>query len=790
MSDHPPTSLYGLGFAVLGAGLGLQAASVFRLASRVGLATPWDARVFGLVFVVLIVLGAVLFGPLARTSARKGWVLAAAAAAGGSVLALAVIAATTTPLGFKAHCARFGTDASLAGTPLVDASAALVMFILPGFGLGAYLASEGPRTRKMATAAGLFLGWFAYPFVFDRMVAVGWKDAGAAGLVVHGALIAGLGIAMAAANAVPAIGLGTRVGLVLAALAAALPISPVEVYPPWQRFAVKPLEIFETANGQYTVLPTGDGGRQVLLNQRAVSPTSAELFLEAACIQRSAEVLAEAEVPWPPKALVIGLLTPERADLLEAFGIETIYRSALWHDDMERVEKAVGWESSPPGKVIPPSEFPSVGADVVISFPVGTYASAGWSLGVLSSIPHRQMTIWLPTDVGVQYAPDDAHLLLASKGLERFAFGWTHLAPEGSDLPAPSVTPMTLAHMSTRPEARPFEVLRNVAQGAEPALALHAADQHISSPFESPLEQIELVPEALAAWRDLALNTEGELDGYLRGVLDGAASALMAQDRVPWVFEFLEPVVERFPGFLGPQIALAWAEAQELQFEAAAERLRPLVAALPDRRDLRVALADALVAMDDPEGRKLAQGLLRDDPKNPRLFGLARGVRGMTTLGAPGGYESLSQGEALALSDGAVLGTITGISVQEVDPGDGAPLFLTTLTVTGTELASGAKAEETQHEVIFLGGFTDPEHGSFSSTAPPAHRTAPGRQIFYYYQTQSDIAGGVSGHVLLRGRAGLFTAFAARDGDVIVQGRGNAAAIPYNLVRDELPAPH
>ncbi len=175
----------------------------------------------------------------------------------------------------------------------------------------------------------------------------------------------------------------------------------------------------------------------------------------------------------------------------------------------------------------------------------------------------------------------------------------------------------------------------------------------------------------------------------------------------------------------------------------------------------------------------------------------------MDSVGQPGGYESLTQEEATSLADGAVLGIITGISVQEVDAEDGAPLFLTTLTVSGTKLASptlpGAPRfeEEAEHQVTFLGGFTDPEHGTFNSTAPPAHATRIGRRVLYYYQSQDDIAGGVAGHALLRGGAGLFTAFetpnrtdASAPPTVIVQGRGNTAAIPYNLVRDELIAPH
>ena len=50
--------------------------------------------------------------------------------------------------------------------------------------------------------------------------------------------------------------------------------------------------------------------------------------------------------------------------------------------------------------------------------------------------------------------------------------------------------------------------------------------------------------------------------------------------------------------------------------------------------DLEVGLrrADALVAAGDPAGRELAARLFADHPDHAELFGLAQGMRGMTTL--------------------------------------------------------------------------------------------------------------------------------------------------------------
>lgn len=794
--QEPSSGIEGLGIGIVGAGLGLQAASLFRLATRVGLGTPADDFLFGLTGVLLIGLGALLFGGLARTASFAGWNLSAFAAGAMGVLALAVVAATTSPLGFKAHCARIGADASLAGTPEVDISAALVMFVLPGFSLGAVLRSRRGWDDFLTVALGFAVGWVARPYLFEAMESVGWKNSGSAGLVLWGAAIVGLGVLLRCLLGGTARTTGFFGGAGLIVGAAFLPVTAIDVYHPWQRFPKKPLRIVETPDGQFTVQPVRLGrgigqtaSLQVLLDQRPISPDAAGLELEAACLQRTVEAYPADIAPWPPsKVLAIGLVTPERAALLASIGIEEFERTAVWWNDMESVEGLVWRDGHPPGESVDPDAIRGRGRyDLVLTFPSGAYRAAGWDLRLVEEANARTKTAWLPWDAPLHHKINGTQLALASSGIEGFAFGLVggtaedfgrYYAIEGGFSPE---------WMETRPEARPKYTLQHLSIH-EPALELHTEVQRISSPFETALEGVEINPEALGLWRDRALEPDAVPDGYLRGVLEGAAAVLMAQREIQWIVEYIAPVAERYPDWLGLQAAMAQAESEELNFAAAAERLRPLVDAHPDRTDLVVLLSDALAGLDDPAGRALAQGLLRDDPDNPMLFGLARGVRGMTTMGQPGGYESLTADEAAQLATGRFLGTIEEVSVQEVDPGDGAPLYLTTLLVRGTRLASGVgSTEETVlHEVTFLGGFLDPDHGSFNSTAPPSHQTREGRRILYYYQDQDDIVGGVGGAALLRGRAGLFTAFETQDGAVMVQGRGNAAAIPYNVVSDEL----
>lgn len=775
----------------MGAGLGLQAASVFRLATRVGLGTEADDFIFSVTGLALAALGALLFGSLARTLSPTGWNFSACAAAVLGTLSLAVVAATTSPLGFKAHCARFDTDASLAGTPLVDISAALVMFILPAFGLGAVLRSRRGGGDRLTLVLGFALGWALRPQLFRAMELVDWKSSGSAGLVLWGAMIVGVGVFARGLVAKSGRRLGIALGLALIVATAVLPVSPIEIYHPWQRFPLKPLEIIETPNGQFTVQPArlnGAASLQVLLDQRPISPDQSALELETACVRRTLEAYPK-DAPWPPRTLVVGLITPERAALLAVAGLDNIERTAVWADDFAAVEALVWKAGKPPGKAVAPAGLEDADSyDLVLTFPAGAYRAAGWDLRVVRQADAGVKTAWLPGDMGLHTAWSNARVSLASNGIESFAFGLVEGTAKDFRAFTSYERDLSPEWMETRPEERPLRTLRKL-RGIDSALLAHAKAQRISSPFETRLEQVELDPEALGLWRDRALEPDAAPDGLLQGILEGAAEVAMAQRKIPWILEYLAPVAERYPSWVSLQAAVAQAEAEELDFAAAAARLRSAVAAHPDRRDLLVQLSDALTGLGDPEGRTIAQDLLRDDPQNPMLFGLARGVRGMTTLGTPGGYESLTAQEAHELADGTFLGTIERISVQEVDPGDGAPLYLTTLSVRGTHVASvggGADPSPSEHEVTFLGGFLDADHGSFNSTAPPAHQIRTGQRILYFYDAQDDIAGGVPGNALLRGRAGLFTAFETRNGRVMVQGRGNAAAIPYNVVSDEL----
>ncbi|MEM9379284.1 MAG: hypothetical protein AAGB93_04980 [Planctomycetota bacterium] len=674
------------GLAFGAAGVAVQVEGIARIALRLGLGTEGDDAVFATVFAALVAVGGAAFG---RSVPRAGrahplWALAITSVA--SVAALSIVAAIARPLGFKALCARFGADASLAGTPGVDAIVALTAFVLPALAIGATL----HVARHPARLAALLVGAAIGPLAVTSMLSIypcrdlaSLDSLGSAGLVRQGALVTGLALVVAAT------GLGARsrvrlgaTGLALTVVGVALPVSRVPVLDPWERFPVTPRAIFETASGQFTIEPAGGSLERVTLDHRPLSPRADELRADSMRIVRAVAAARDRDGRLPKTVLVIGLLTPERAETLQALGVETIDRTAGWWEAMNVLENHLFANRPAPPGMSGPSEFAIMDEyDLVLAFTSGASASGPLDL-LRSATGPFDVVQWLDPDRPVAHVAMEERVLLSSDGIESFSLARTHALDEDAgliELGPPLPAPTLVGWMSVRPDERARRVWRDAAAriaagpsaGAfERAIALHAAAQHVSSPFESATERVELDPEALALWREDAVSRDA-LSPVQREVLEGLAHVLEGRREVPLTFETLEPIASKHAPWPALERTLAWAEGEELEFEAAAARLaplwraepgdvatarayahalveagepadavdvlRPLSDASPADRPLRTQLADALVAADDAEGRRIARELLRDDPSNPLLFGLARGVRGLEALSAESG---------------------------------------------------------------------------------------------------------------------------------------------------------
>ncbi|MEE2939443.1 MAG: hypothetical protein VX460_03560, partial [Planctomycetota bacterium] len=146
------------------------------------------------------------------------------------------------------------------------------------------------------------------------------------------------------------------------------------------------------------------------------------------------------------------------------------------------------------------------------------------------------------------------------------------------------------------------------------------------------------------------------------------------------------------------------------------------------------------------------------------------------------------------------VGRIAASGRTAVDPGDGTRLVLTKLTLRGTPLASlegdGPPPPDEELEVWFRGGVVSEDLGSFVADAPARHETRVGRWAVVVHGRSEDLGiledGSVlAGEALEGGRAGLFTAFVATGGGLIVQGRPGTQIgrnVPASALQRMIPA--
>ncbi|MDZ4771883.1 MAG: hypothetical protein SGI72_01985 [Planctomycetota bacterium] len=139
--------------------------------------------------------------------------------------------------------------------------------------------------------------------------------------------------------------------------------------------------------------------------------------------------------------------------------------------------------------------------------------------------------------------------------------------------------------------------------------------------------------------------------------------------------------------------------------------------------------------------------------------------------------------EIVAKTNDAVLGTIVKSRVTRIDhPIDGPELYFTTLSIEGTSLET---AKPVTVDVSFMGGFVDAEHGSFNSEAPSADDVKIGNKVVCFYAYNENMGGDFAGNEIFGWHGGIYRTF-ERAGNVFVQGRGEAYAIPSNIALNDL----
>lgn len=654
-----------LGWLMAGAGAAVALEAVARPLRLLGGARAADDQAFAAVFGLLLAGGALSFGrllpPRARPAACALALVAGALACFESLRTLDTWSSRAGLEGFLRD-RRWGLDLSHRARLSGDALLALRLWILPAFALGAACAwaTRAPRAGWLLFGAALCTSLLP-----ALLLVTGSADLDPALLPAlrarFGTLLCALGAALAVAGtretgrsarlAAAALCLAAGAAPFLLRDARALPLSP------WENFPVEPVWLRETAGGLLTVEDEFGGGRVVTLDRRRLTPGPDGLAADELALRiawQRVDPLASA-----PRVLLVGQLTPERARVLRELGAASIDRSAAWHASMEELE-ALLFEGAPrpQGAILSRRELARSGPWDLIVAP----AVEGDAPRVRPEDPAQgPRVVWCDARSDLARREWGDSTALAGHGLERFLLA-PHQprgvpAARAGDGPAPW---RRLAQRHVERElADVAAVLERVARGAAggehavlaEGLALHAAAQRRSSPWESAAQQLELDERALELLSQAALAREPDL--FLRELWNALALALVERRDVERIERILPPLAERWAPWWQLELALARASLELLDPEPAAEHLlrvvaeRPLdlearlwcaqalsmaarpaeaVAQLdaieavqPGRRDVRRLLAMELARLGDARAGPLLAALLAEDPSDDEL---------------------------------------------------------------------------------------------------------------------------------------------------------------------------
>ncbi len=662
-----PSMLERAGLLVAGAGVAISLEAVARTLRLLGGSLPADDSAFGAALLVLLAFAGSAFGPLLPRKlggAGLALLLALAALAGLESLRALETFSGRDSLEHFLKGAPWRLDISHQGRLWGDLLIGARVLLAPAFLLGTALAAAKLRSRLAWTAFGGALGLLAMP----ALLAAGDPGEGAERTlqlrVVLGALMAGSGGALATLSARDSswrsrIAAGA-IYLLFASIAIASPPPRALPISPWERFQVQPRFVIDAPAGLLTVEPTLDLGLVVTLDRRRMSPSPSEEAADEQRMRLAFERAAEPEVASDPRrVLLVGQLTPARARVLGSLGATQIDRTAAWHENMQALEAQL-FESQapPPGRILAPERLREHGPwHLVIVPPVDGPAPvvrpAERGLG--------PRVVWFSTGTWCAHRDWGQHVRLSSQGVEELCIAARE--PDGLPGGEPIAPPAPWKLLQTRPFEREaasvaaaMQRLAAAAHGTAwlplaEGLALHAAAQVRSSPFETPAQRTELAVDALILLREAAL--EREPDRFVRELWNDLAQLLADKREIELVQEHVAPIAERWRPWWQLELAVARSDLEGLDAEGAAERLlravneRPLDLGLrilcadalamaqrhadaalqlreiervqPGRRDVRRRLAMALARAGDPEAQPLLAELLAEDPLDEEL---------------------------------------------------------------------------------------------------------------------------------------------------------------------------
>ncbi|MSR64001.1 MAG: hypothetical protein EXS08_16380 [Planctomycetes bacterium] len=628
-ADGPVPEVLGrgerLGLVLCGLGAACAFESLARETRLFGMATRADDALFASVFLALLFVAALSFGPLLSKlgGERVRFATGLALSTGVAVAGLTFLA-QLSPGGLHGYLRRFGLfvgwgrvvdgklggalglaglpalDGASIGTLWSDALLGAAAFVVPCFVLGATLGATRHSGRAAHALVGAALGLVLLPLVIRAHGhALTPAELGQASfawdLVVLGASVAALGLVLACVGEarlrLPSVGLALAVALV----PWAQPRLALWSFSPWAPSVVEPELVWPTPEGLLTVERARDGTPIATLDRRRLTPLLDEQGADERRLRRAFELLPPARRTRAVRTLFVGQLTPARARVLRALGALELERTAPWHLAMPAVEERLfAGEEAPPGRIVAPAEartrLSEGGYDWVIApsirGPVVNWKSEArelWGSGDaprLSELELANETLgvaWLDADSLAERGAALEPLLLELELLDSFSLALVrgadaNLAPEACAAIADQQCPRPLDFLRTMPQLRAFALQRDWAASLSyrtapelvRGLTLHFGAQRLSSGGESRAQQIELDEEALRAFF-AAVPAADKLDVPTRELWEALAWMFTAKRFPEEALVYLEPVAERFAPWPALDRAVAHAYREVLE---------------------------------------------------------------------------------------------------------------------------------------------------------------------------------------------------------------------------------
>jgi tetratricopeptide (TPR) repeat protein len=644
-------ALIGMGFA-----LGLEGTA--RVLRRLGGGLPLDDGVFASALALSVVVGGLSFGGLLAQregKMREGKAHMAAGLVGALALLGSLIAlrGVSTPRGLRnylAHFSLFDLDASLFGQLPYDFLLGSLVFVLPGFALGALL--HGTHLRS--TLASLFLGAAAGLMAIPRLLDHGAEldvvsGPHSAELIRWGMCAIGLGGMFWCFKKRELLRAPSGLALGLGSLAAALspyliPVQQLRVLPAWERFPRPFAEVFDTPQGQFSIHPSAPGVDRVALDNLDLTPDRERGGIDARRLKAATALLDPERRMAGARALLIGQLTPGRALVLESEGIVHLDRTGAWWRSMEWLEQRLFRDRSdmrPNAGAILKPETARAGIsagnyDLVIALPQSNAAP----MAPAPDLPDGTLAVaWFDGEATLSRRSLPEPVLVVSDGLSHLSLGlvWgatlSALPQPGRPAALRAGAPLTetgrTEWMFVRPDDRRRRCQIELAERLRDAnadhdfrflsrgLAEHFNVQERSSPWGDRAEKTEISKEALASLTEAL--TVGEPDALTREVWDGLAAVLAGKRDIEAIDTWLRPAAEIWPLWPALERAIALADLESLDPQAAITRMQALVLHDPNDFEAVRLLGKAHEQAGQPEqAAEVWQTLLDRQPESRR----------------------------------------------------------------------------------------------------------------------------------------------------------------------------